>query len=133
MKKVSTFLIVCFVTTLMFAGNLASINLSVKGMTCGGCENKFKEKALNIKGIKSVDAVSAETGTATVTFDMDEINSKEVIEALAENTGYTVANNTNGKETNQVAGKPSSCCQKGATNPACKKGETKKKSCDKKD
>ena len=61
--------------------------LNVKGMMCGGCENRVKNVLGEIEGVKSVTADHT-TGKVVVTYE-NEI-SKEAISNAIEDIGYEV-------------------------------------------
>lgn len=132
MKKINTLLLLLVITfSTVFAKS--TLNLSVKGMHCGGCETKFKTTATAIKGITEVKSVSAENSSAVVEYDEKTVSAQQIIKTLAEQTGYTVSAST-GSEVTTVEGKPAGCCQKGQNNPSCsQKDKTKcaKTKCDK--
>jgi len=121
MKKIIVSFIVVglLLSTSLFANTL---NLSVKGMHCGGCETKFKSLATSIAGVTEVKSASAANSSAVIEYDEKVISSEKLITSLAEKTGYTIANLA-GNNAAVVSGKPAGCCQKGQSNPACKKGE----------
>jgi copper chaperone len=65
------------------------VQLTVTGMTCGGCENAVKRAVRQIPGIEDVTASHA-ANQVDVVFDGDKVNPgmiRERIEAL----GYTVS------------------------------------------
>ena len=59
----------------------------VEGMTCGGCEAGVKLRVGKLDGVTSVDA-SYEEGTATVTFDPEQVGPEQIVAAI-ETLGYT--------------------------------------------
>ena len=122
MKKINTLL---FLIALTFSAVFANktLNLSVKGMHCGGCETKFKTVAADINGIKEVTSVSASNSNAVIIYDEKATTEAQIIKSLAEQTGYTVAL-SNGTAT--VTGKPAGCCMSGQSNPACKQADKEK-------
>lgn len=130
MKKINVlFLLIAISFSAAFANK--TLNLSVKGMHCGGCEMKFKSVASDIEGIKEVSSVSASNSNAVIIYDEKATTEEKVIKALAEQTGYTVAA-TNGTTT--ATGKPAGCCMSGQSNPSCKtsdKAKCAKTKCDK--
>lgn len=130
MKKIITLLVgVSFCISSAFANK--TLNLSVKGMHCGGCETKFKTVATGIEGVKEVNAVSASNSNAVITYDEKKTSEEKLIKSLAEKTGYTISA-TNG--TSAVSGKPAGCCMAGQSNPSCKdkdKAKCAKTKCDK--
>jgi Zn2+/Cd2+-exporting ATPase len=121
MKKIlSLFIVLAFAITAL-AEN-PTLNLKVSGMTCGGCENKFKSAATQIPGIQEVMAVSAAEGSATIKYDPAIISAEKAVQSLAESTGYTITANTSLGMV-QSEGKPAACCQKGKKTAACKNPE----------
>ncbi len=128
MKKITLFFLFGLILNFALLAN-TTVQLSVKGMHCGGCETKFKSAAQEIKGVTEVNAVSAANGSATVTYDEKAISSEALVKALADKTGYTVSA-AGGSE---VVGKPTGCCKKGEGKPMCKEGEKENCKKDKKD
>jgi copper chaperone CopZ len=132
MKKLNTlFLLLAVTFTTVFANS--TLNLSVKGMHCGGCETKFKSAATAVNGVTAVKSVSAANSTAVIEYDEKTVSAQELIKALADKTGYTIAAST-GSEVTTAEGKPAGCCQKGQNNPSCKKedkAKCAKSKCDK--
>ncbi len=132
MKKTNTLLLFMAITfSTAFAAK--TLNLSVKGMHCGGCETKFKTVAEDINGITEVTSVSAANNNAVIVFDEKTTTEEKIIRTLAEQTGYTISS-TNSSESITVSGKPAGCCMKGQSNPACKqadKAKCAKTKCDK--
>ncbi|MBR3255331.1 MAG: heavy-metal-associated domain-containing protein [Clostridia bacterium] len=61
--------------------------LNVKGMMCGGCENRVKNVLGEIEGVKNVTADHT-TGKVVVTYENDI--SKETISSAIEDIGYEV-------------------------------------------
>jgi copper chaperone CopZ len=112
----------------MFILGVASntLNISVKGMHCGGCESKFKSKAQAINGISDVKEVSAEKSMAILEYNPSIISESDIIKQLTAQTGYEIANANAGKTT-EVTTK--SCCKSGQTSCNNKTAST---SCDKK-
>lgn len=98
----------------MFILGVASntLNISVKGMHCGGCESKFKSKAQAINGISDVKEVSAEKSMAILEYNPSIISESDIIKQLTAQTGYEIANANAGKTT-EVTTK--SCCKSGQT------------------
>lgn len=123
MKKINSLLFLIAITfSTIFAKS--TLNLSVKGMHCGGCETKFTTTATNIKGITEVKSVSAANSTAVVEFDEKTITAENVVKSLADKTGYTITTTTG--EIVNAAGTPAACCMKGEKNASCKKGDKAK-------
>ena len=65
------------------------IDLNVKGMMCGGCENRVKRA---VKDIAGVDDVTADFTTGKVSISCSNEVSKESIEKVIEDIGYEVGN-----------------------------------------
>jgi copper ion binding protein len=66
-----------------------TLQLTVNGMTCGGCENAVRRAVGKLEGVESVTA-DHHTGLVGVNFDPDQVTAsaiKEEIEAI----GYTIA------------------------------------------
>lgn len=131
MKKINTLLLLMAITfSAVFAAK--TLNLSVKGMHCGGCETKFKTVAADINGITEVTSVSASNSNAVIIYDEKATTEEKIIKSLAEQTGYTVSATTANGAT--ATGTPAGCCMKGQSNPACKdsdKAKCAKTKCDK--
>lgn len=66
---------------------MKEINMKVKGMVCGGCENRVKNALSDVNGVKSVEA-SFETGVVKVI--ADESVSSEIIENTVNDIGFEV-------------------------------------------
>ncbi|PCH66283.1 MAG: hypothetical protein COC01_08485 [Bacteroidetes bacterium] len=62
------------------------VTLSVKGMTCGGCESKVC-KALDKKDGVVSRTVSHKDGNAVVEYDPTKISEKEIVKAIS-GTGF---------------------------------------------
>ena len=61
--------------------------LHVKGMVCGGCENRVKNALSTIEGVKSVEA-SYQTGIVKV--EAEEKVTKEILEETITDIGFEV-------------------------------------------
>ena len=66
---------------------MSEINLKVKGMMCGGCENRVKNALENIEGVEKAIA-NHSTGNVNVVFN--DTTTKEVIEETIEDIGYEI-------------------------------------------
>ena len=66
------------------------ISLKVKGMMCGGCENRVKNALESITGIEKVTADHT-TGNVRISCN-DTIDKKTIIEAI-EDIGYEIIGN----------------------------------------
>lgn len=67
---------------------VVSVDLSVKGMTCTGCENTIKDGVSDIPGVLDVSA-SFQEGRTTVKFDTTLTNHRQISEAISKR-GYEV-------------------------------------------
>lgn len=63
------------------------IELKVKGMVCGGCENRVKNALFTINGVESVEA-SFKTGIVTVTTNKEL--DKSLLEDKIDDIGFEV-------------------------------------------
>ncbi len=61
--------------------------LNVKGMTCGGCENKVKTALMNCEGVKDCE-VNWKESKAMVKVLAGSVNTAEMIKAVEE-TGFS--------------------------------------------
>jgi copper chaperone CopZ len=66
-----------------------TLQLTVTGMTCGGCENAVKHSLRQVNGVQEVRASHA-ANTVDVTFDETRVT-PAVIRTTIEGLGYTVA------------------------------------------
>ena len=133
MKSLKSVLIVLSIlmSTPLFANT--TLNLTVSGMHCGGCETKFKTAATGIKGIIGVTSVSAANGNAVIVYDEKQITPEGAVKELADRSGFTVSANT-GAALTSATGVPAACCIKGQSNPSCtqkEKAKCAKKKCGK--
>lgn len=67
---------------------MASINLKVEGITCGGCENSIQNALLARAGVATVKA-SHESGTVQIQFDADVIR-QDALEQVIAAAGFDV-------------------------------------------
>jgi copper chaperone len=65
------------------------VQLTVTGMTCGGCENAVKRAVGQLPGVENVSASHA-VNQVDVTFDAGTVNAGMIRERI-ETLGYTVA------------------------------------------
>ena len=68
--------------------NIQTVEFSISGMTCAGCEEHVKHEVNKLSGIIKSTA-SHENGNAIVEFDNSKINIAEIESAISV-TGYTV-------------------------------------------
>jgi copper chaperone len=66
-----------------------TIELTVTGMTCGGCENAVKRAVSTLPGVESVTASHA-ANQVTVTFDPARVDRSQLTQKI-ETLGYQVA------------------------------------------
>ena len=66
------------------------ISLKIKGMMCGGCENRVKNALGNIDGIEKVDA---DYTTGNVIVYSNNTIDKKIIEETIEDIGYEIIRN----------------------------------------
>ena len=66
-----------------------TIQLTVTGMTCGGCENAVKRTLTQLSGVQSVNA-SHQLNHVDVTYDGDKVTPAQ-LKAGIEALGYSVA------------------------------------------
>ncbi len=69
------------------AAALGTVTLTVKGMTCGGCELGTRKVLTRLPGVTKAD-VSYEKGTAVVTYDPAKVTVDQMI-ATINTLGYT--------------------------------------------
>jgi len=118
------------------SGSLTMINMSVKGMTCAGCEADVKTALQAVPGVMNVGEVSHKSGSATVFFDTRKGKSDAVVSAVV-NKGYkaeiipAVATTTTGGDAKMASSKACSIGNKAACcAAAAKKTSTTKTSAD---
>jgi copper chaperone len=68
---------------------MATINLNVDGITCGGCEKSIRKALLEQEGVNDVHA-SHETGVVAIDFDDGKIQQAQLKQAI-EDAGFDVA------------------------------------------
>ena len=66
-----------------------TLQLTVAGMTCGGCENAVRRALAQVQGVEDVTA-SFKTGQVGVTFDATRVT-PPMLKARIEELGYSVA------------------------------------------
>jgi copper chaperone len=71
------------------SGSLTMVNMSVKGMTCGGCESDVKTALQAVPGVVNVSKVCYKSGSASVYLDTRKGKSDAVVSAVT-NKGYQV-------------------------------------------
>lgn len=100
--------------------------ISIKGMTCGGCEKSVSAALTDVSGVLKVVRVSYEEGVAEVCFDPNKTTGEALTTAVA-NIGYqakivpAVAKSSGSKGCSKLTGaKKSDCCILGKTKGLCK-------------
>lgn len=68
---------------------MATINLNVEGITCGGCEKSIRNALLERDGISDATA-SHETGVVAIEYDESKIQQDQLKQAIEE-AGFDVA------------------------------------------
>ncbi len=66
---------------------MKEIIIKIKGMMCGGCENRVKN---SIKDIEGVEKVTADHTTGEVVVTVKDNVSQNIIEGVIEDIGYEV-------------------------------------------
>ncbi len=66
---------------------MKELEIKVKGMVCGGCENRVKNALKEIEGVENVEA-NHETGIVKVTADEKVTN--KILEESIEDIGYEI-------------------------------------------
>ena len=88
--------------------------ISIKGMTCGGCEQSVSAALTEVSGVLKVVRVSYEEGVAEVCFDPNKTTGEALTTAVA-NTGYkakiapAVVTTGNVKACSKLTGTKSGC------------------------
>jgi len=68
---------------------MASINLNVEGITCGGCEKSIRNALLANDGVNEATA-SHETGVVAIEYDENKVQENQLKQAI-EDAGFDVA------------------------------------------
>jgi copper chaperone CopZ len=71
------------------SGDYTLVNMSVKGMTCGGCEGQVTASLEKIPGVIKVGAVSYKDGTAFVMINPKKVKNEALVTAVS-GQGYQV-------------------------------------------
>ena len=66
------------------------INLSIKGMTCTGCEGLITKAIMGLDGVYKVAAIDHKTGTAKVCIDPSKVEGTKLAQVVT-GTGYEAA------------------------------------------
>jgi len=71
------------------AENVEEVELNVKGMTCGGCENAIRSQLLKVDGVKDATA-DHKKGKAVVKIEEGKAKTDELIKAV-EKAGFSAS------------------------------------------
>ena len=66
---------------------MKELKINIKGMECGGCENRVETAIKKLEGIETVSA-DHESGDVVIT-SKDEINKDAILEVI-DNLGYEI-------------------------------------------
>lgn len=72
-----------------YDGQVQMINMSIKGMTCGGCESSVRASLEKIEGVVKVCAISYKDNMAVVVIDPSKTKT-DVLTTAVSNKGYAV-------------------------------------------
>lgn len=72
-----------------YDGKVEMINMSIKGMTCGGCESSVRASLEKIEGVVKVCAISYKDNMAVVVIDPAKTKT-DVLTTAVSNKGYAV-------------------------------------------
>jgi len=67
--------------------NCSMVSLSIKGMTCTGCEQSITAALEKIEGVRKVAAISYKEGTALVCTDAGKVKGEAIVSAISDK-GY---------------------------------------------
>ena len=102
MKNIAKLVLVLVSMPLIASAGTQKYNVSVDGMTCGGCVSKVKEALAKVPGAEKVEVVlKKKTASFTVKEDRPELQA-EIAKAVQE-AGFTVTA-INGKKFEVPAG-----------------------------
>ena len=86
---------ILFISSMLLAGDNTA-KVKVTGMMCSySCVSKVNAVINDIDGVKSC-SVDFNKGEATVIYDDDKVESKEIVSVLTEKTDYKVTEMANG-------------------------------------
>ena len=68
-------------------GDYTHVNMSIKGMTCTGCENTISTCLQTVPGVVKVGLVSHKEGTAFVLVDSKKVKNEELVKAISRSQG----------------------------------------------
>jgi copper chaperone CopZ len=94
---VKKYIILLSIVSFVFAGEKTT-KIKVKGMACQySCPTQVKSALNDVKGIKMCN-VNYETSTATVTYNEDEIQEKDIAKILNDKTDFEISVDNPSKE-----------------------------------
>jgi len=70
-----------------YEGKCAMVDMSIKGMTCTGCETTLTTALEKITGVLKVQSISYKDGMAQVCFDPNKVNMETMTKTVVDN-GY---------------------------------------------
>lgn len=76
-------------TIIVKESDIVKATLSIKGMTCTGCEHHVNHALTSIEGVIEANS-SYETGTAVVKFDKSKVSLEKLSKAVEKETGYKI-------------------------------------------
>ncbi|MFQ6007984.1 MAG: cation transporter, partial [Candidatus Zixiibacteriota bacterium] len=103
-----------------YEGKCQYTTVSIKGMTCGGCERSVTTALLKVPGVIKVCSVSYKEGMAGVCFDPTKTSGDALVKAVS-NIGYeaaivpAVARTTDSDPSAQLTDTKASCSAHEAT------------------
>ena len=95
-------------------GKLVKHTISIKGMTCGSCENSVKTVLTKIEGVKHVVSVSHKDETAVVCIDPTKCKTESLVKAVTAK-GYKAQMANAVVKTSGVKAASSKSCSKTCT------------------
>ena len=101
-----------------YEGKCALVDMSIKGMTCGGCENTIKTALEKIPGVLKVQSISHKEGMAKVCLDPDKANMETMTKAVVDN-GYEAQIIPAVAKTGDVKGEVKAASAKAGCNMPC--------------
>ena len=107
-------------------GKLVKHTMSIKGMTCGSCENSVKTALTKIEGVKHVMSVSHKNETAVVCIDPTTCKTESLVKAVTAK-GYTAQMVNAVVKTTGVKATDSKSCSKTCTTAEKAACDAKKK------
>ena len=66
------------------SGEYTMVNMSIKGMTCGGCESSVSASLAQMPGVVKVGRISYKEGTAFVMVDPKKVKSESLVKAVSD-------------------------------------------------